>query len=169
MELLDIYNINKERIGKQVKRIRGEKLSKGEYIIAVHAWVINSDGKILLTRRGLNKTYAGMWEPTSGLIKSGESSIQGIKRELQEEIGLNVLDSEIILVKEVVEENSDVSFLRDIYVVNKNIDIADINFTDGEVIDAKYVTLEEFKTMLENGECFKRLTYFLDIYNEYVN
>lgn len=164
MELLDVYNINKERTGKQVIRVRGERLQKGEYIIAVHGWVVNSDGKILLTRRNLNKTHGGMWEPTSGLVVSGETSFQGIKRELREEIGLNIQDNDIIMAKELIEENSDVSFIKDIYIVNKDIDISEISFADGEVIDAKFVSIEEFNTMLTNGECFKHLSYFTDIY-----
>ena len=34
-----------------------EKLEKGEYIIAVQCWIINSDGNILLTQRKLNKKH----------------------------------------------------------------------------------------------------------------
>ena len=55
--------------------------------------------------RNLNKTHGGMWEPTNGLVISGEASKEAIKRELKEEIGLDIEENKITLIKEIVEEN----------------------------------------------------------------
>ena len=44
------------------------------------------------------------------------------------------------------------------------LQINDLKFIDGEVSDAKYVTFEEFKSMIDNGEAFKWLEWF---YKEY--
>ena len=60
-----------------------------------------------------------MWEPTGGLVKSGENSLQGIKRELQEELGINVSDNGLILVKEKIEEEENCNSFRDVYIVKK--------------------------------------------------
>lgn len=166
IEKLDVYDREKMKIGKIVERKKGEKLNKGEYIIAVQCWIINSKGEILLTQRKLNKTHGGMWEPTSGLVISGETSAQGIKRELLEEIGLDILEDEIILTKEIIEEREDISFLRDIYVIKKDITLNELNFNDGEVINVKYVTIEKLAEMIQNGESFEWLEYFLDLYKE---
>ncbi|MBS6252391.1 MAG: hypothetical protein ACLTPN_03140 [Clostridia bacterium] len=38
-----------------------------------------------------------------------------------------------------------------------------LSFNDGEVIDAKYVTVDEFSRMIENNEAFEWLRYFLGI------
>lgn len=46
-----------------------------------------------------------MWEPTSGLIISRENSVQGIKRELLEEIGIDISEKELKLYKEITEMN----------------------------------------------------------------
>lgn len=137
VEKLDIYNREKVRTGKIVERREAVKLNKGEYILAVQCWIINKQGKILLTQRRLNKTHGGMWKPTGGLVISGENSIQGIKRELQEEIGLNVSDNELFLVKEKIEEEENYNFFRDIYIIEKDIDLNELHFNDGEVINAK--------------------------------
>ena len=40
-----------------------------------------------------------MWEPTGGLVQSGENSMDGAKRELKEEIGISVDDNDLILLK----------------------------------------------------------------------
>lgn len=167
-ELIDVYNSKKEKTGKIVERKRGATLDEGEYIISVTCWIINNEGKILLTQRKLNKHNGGKWEPTTGLIVSGESSLQGMIRELNEEIGINVNQSEIKLIKEIVEERADVSFFRDIYLIKKDIDLEDIKYKDGEVVSAKYATIDEFKLMLSNNETLEYLEYFIDLYKEII-
>lgn len=164
LEKLEVYNREKQKTGKIVERQRGIKLQEGEYIIAVQCWIINTNGEILLTQRKLNKIHGGKWEPTGGLIRSGETSFQGIKRELTEEIGLNVVDEDIVLAKEIIEEREDINFLRDIYVIKKDINLNELYFNDGEVINSKYVTIKEFSNMIENGESFEWLNYFIELY-----
>lgn len=164
-EKLDVYNIDKKRTGKVIERKQGVTLNKGEYIISVQCWIVNSEGKILLTQRSLNKNNGGKWEPTGGLVISGETSKQGIKRELKEEIGLDIEDNKIRLIKEIVEENENLNFFRDIYLIKEDINLDELSFND-EVIDAKYVTIEEFSKMIENNESFEWLKYFLDVMKE---
>lgn len=137
IEKLDVYNSKKERTGKIIERMPGVTLEKGEYIISVQCWIVNLHGKILLTQRSMNKSHGGMWEPTGGLVKSGESSKEGIKRELREEIGLEIDDENIKLIKEIVEEDDDLNFFRDIYLIKQNIDLNDLSFKDNEVIQVK--------------------------------
>ena len=167
-ELVDVYNNKKEKTGKVVERKRGASLEKGEYIISVTCWIINEDGRILLTQRKLDKHNCGKWEPTTGLVVSGESSLQGIVRELNEEIGININQSEIKLVKEIIEERTDVSFFRDIYLIRKDIDLRAIKYNDGEVVDAKYVTIDEFNSMLLKNETLEYLRYFSTLYKEII-
>ena len=111
-EKLDVYNIDKKRTGKVIERKQGITLNNGEYIISVQCWIVNSEGKILLTQRNLNKNNGGKWEPTGGLVVSGETSKQGIKRELKEEIGVDIEEDKIRLIKEIVEENEKLIFLE---------------------------------------------------------
>lgn len=164
IEKLDIYNRKKIKTGKIIERKEGVKLSKEEYILAVQCWIINGKGEILLTQRKLGKKYGGMWEPTGGLVISGENSIQGIKRELQEEIGLNVSDNELFLIKEKIEEEENCNSFRDVYIIKKDIDLNELHFNDGEVINAKYVTIKELSHIIEQGESFEWLRYFIDLY-----
>ena len=165
-ELIDVYNCDKQKTGKIVERKRGASLEKGEFIISVTCWIINSEGKILLTQRKINKHNGGLWEPTTGLVVSGENSLQGIIRELNEEIGISINQFEIKFIKEIIEERSDVNFFRDIYLIRKDIDLNTIKYNDGEVVNAKYVTIDEFKTMLSNKEILEYLNYFTDLYKK---
>ena len=164
IEKLDVYNRYKEKTGQIIERKSGVTLFKGEYIISVQCWIVNLQGKILLTQRSLNKSHGGMWEPTGGLVQSGESSKEGIKRELREEIGLDIDDENIKLIKEIVEEDDDLNFFRDIYLIKKDIKLNDLSFKDNEVMNAKYVSLEEFSNMINNNESFDWLDYFKELY-----
>lgn len=107
-----------------------------------------------------------MWEPTGGLVQSGENSIQATKRELNEEIGINIFERELKFIKEKIDKSDRHNVFRDVYVIKKDININELKFNDGEVIDAKYVTIEVLKDMIQKGECFEWLGYFIDLYKE---
>ena len=161
MEKIDIYDENRNYTGKTIIRNNGKiDLLKGEYIIGVKCWIVNEKNEILLTQRRKDKLHGGTWEPTGGLIISGETSIEAITRELLEEVGLNIEESKIQLIHKDKEEE----FLKDIYIIKDNIPINAIKFNDGEVINAKYVNIEEFKKMLKNGEINKWNESFIKIY-----
>ena len=163
MEFLDIYNKNKELTGKKIERHQSrDDLKEGEYFLFEQAWVLNKNKEILLTQRGPTKKYAGMWEPTSGHVSSGETSLEGIKRELKEEIGLEVKNDEIKLVKTFIDNKS----IKEIWVINKDISLKDLKFEDNEVSDAKFVTITQFESMIKNNETFNNLEYFIEIYKE---
>ena len=52
--------------------------------------LIRQDGSFLLTTRPPGKVYAGYWEFPGGKLEAGESVEQALRRELQEEIGIEI-------------------------------------------------------------------------------
>lgn len=165
IEKLDLYDKNRNKIGKTIERKEGEETSINEYILAVQCWIINKEGKILLTKRKADKKYGGMWEPTGGLVQVGESSLEGIIRELREEIGITINKNHIKLYKTNIEKGN-VNVIRDIYLIKDDILLESIKFNDGEVSDARYVSADDFKNMIKSGFAFEWLEWF---YNEYCN
>ena len=161
MEVLDIYDKNRQLIGKTMNRSQGKvELLDGEYVIQVKCWILNEENKVLLTQRRKDKYNGGMWEPTGGLVTSGETSIQAIKRELYEEIGIKVSDKDLELIKSFMDEH----FFRDVYLIRNNIKIHDLKFVDREVVDAKYVTIDEFEKMLNEEQINKWNRDFIETY-----
>lgn len=148
-ELMDIYDKNRIKTGKVVNRNNKKSLNDGEYTISVHCFIITSKKQILLTRRNMSKNRGGKWEDTHGGLKAGETSIDGIIRELKEEIGISVEKEELQLYKILKREN----LFRYIYILYKDIPIENYSFNDNEVMDCKYVNIEEFKEMIKKGEC----------------
>ena len=52
--------------------------------------LIREDGAFLLTSRPEGKAYAGYWEFPGGKVEAGESIEQALRRELIEEIGVQI-------------------------------------------------------------------------------
>jgi mutator protein MutT len=58
--------------------------------IVVSAAVIERDGRFLLTRRLTGTHLAGRWEFPGGKCESAETLEEGLRRELDEELGVDV-------------------------------------------------------------------------------
>lgn len=56
--------------------------------------IINSDNRILITKRRDDVHLAGLWEFPGGKCDEGESDLVALQRELREEIGIEVDDAE---------------------------------------------------------------------------
>lgn len=56
--------------------------------------MVQPDGRFLLAQRPAGKPYEGYWEFPGGKLEPGESVEAALARELHEELGLDVLQSE---------------------------------------------------------------------------
>ncbi|MFI6447690.1 NUDIX domain-containing protein [Kitasatospora sp. NPDC050543] len=56
----------------------------------VAAAVINHDGRVLLVRRNPDDYMGGLWEIPSGTVESGETILDALHRETNEETGLTI-------------------------------------------------------------------------------
>ena len=81
-ELWDIYDKNRRKTGKIAERDVYE-FKDGEYHIVVTGIILNSKDEILISKREPHKKFGGMWECNGGSILAGETSIEGILRELK--------------------------------------------------------------------------------------
>jgi 8-oxo-dGTP diphosphatase len=62
--------------------------------------LLDAEGRYLLGQRPEGKPYAGYWEVPGGKIENGESVFAALKRELQEELGIDIESSEDLVVLE---------------------------------------------------------------------
>ena len=103
MELWDLYNENRELLGRD--HIRGEEIPEGCYHLVVHVWIRNSKGEYLISRRSANRpSFPLLWECVGGSVLKGESSLQGALRETQEEVGLQLSPADGKLVRSVIRD-----------------------------------------------------------------
>ena len=110
LEMWDLYNDKREKTGKALPRC--VPIPKGLYHLTVSAWIVNSQGQYLLSRRHPQKTYPLCWECTGGSVLAGEDSLSGAVREVKEELGiiLNPFKAEMIYYtkREDIQEFYDV-------------------------------------------------------------
>lgn len=161
-EKWDIYNEEKRQTGKKCFRDE-RKLKLGEYHLVVTAIILNENNEILISKRAGYKTHPNMWECCGGSVKSGESSLEGMLREIKEELGIVFNKREAMYLKTIKsEENHD---FKDLWVFKRNIKDNEITKPDGEVIDTKWVKIEEFNKMLNNNEFVPTIDFNEDLYN----
>lgn len=153
-ELWDLYDRFKMPLGRT--HIRGEKLNDGEFHIVVNILPVNNDGKILITKRHLDKNFGGKWEITGGSVVAGETSLQGAVRELFEETGLKSNEREISYYGTIIRENT--NSIHDFYLYNGEFSDGDITLQEGETIDFKIISPDEILKMVKSGE-FIDFTY----------
>ncbi|MBN1907509.1 MAG: 8-oxo-dGTP diphosphatase MutT [Deltaproteobacteria bacterium] len=65
--------------------------------IVVTAAIIRHDGKILITERPGGRHLEGLWEFPGGKKEAGEGLEECVKREIREEIGIDINPYELLL------------------------------------------------------------------------
>ncbi len=153
MELIDLYD---EKTGKKNGQVIDKDIAHrdGLWHKSVHILVFSKDKKrMLLQRRSLNKSLGpGRWDITvGGHVGTGEESIDAAKRELSEELGLNLKINYLKTIKEVFQINNiDSREFVDIYVSYEDIDLSKIVLQEEEVMDVNWFTLDEVEEMIKD-------------------
>ena len=148
-EYNDIYDENGNLTGKCHRR--GSPWKTGEYGLVVCVWVHNGKGKLLLTRRAPEKSFAGTWENSGGAALKGETSRQAIVRELLEETGIHAEEAEF----ELLGTGKDAHTLYDYYCLKRDVELEQIVLLPGETDDVKWVDFETVHGMIRDGEICK--------------
>ena len=60
------------------------------FMDVVAAIIENNDGDILIAKRNLKKAQGGLWEFPGGKIEKNESADDAIKREIKEELNIDI-------------------------------------------------------------------------------
>lgn len=149
IEFWDIYNNDRKKTGKVYQRDK-EKLIDGEYHVVVTAIILNLKNEILISKRSKTKKFPLMWECNGGSIIAGETSLQGILREIKEELGIEFKPKEAMFLKTI--KNQEAHDFKDIWVFKKDINLDQINHNDGEVSESKFVSISEYMNMYNDSK-----------------
>ncbi len=88
----------------------------GPVIHVAAAALVDGDGRVLLARRHADSHQGGLWEFPGGKLEEGESIADGLRRELHEELGVEVVAHRPLI--RVVHHYPDRSVLLDVHRVD---------------------------------------------------
>lgn len=158
MEYLDILNNEGQKTGES--KPRKEVHSKGYWHKGVHIWIINSRKELLVQRRSANKdVYPNkLYISVAGHPISGEEEIESIKREFEEEIGIELntkkLEYLFTFSQEVIENEGKFldNQLYDVYLIEMDLDISKLKLQEDEVSEVKNIYYKDFEQMINNKD-----------------
>ncbi|GKU24432.1 NUDIX hydrolase [Clostridium folliculivorans] len=147
-EIWDAYDKEGNKLG--FDQFRDEPIAEGVYHIVVEIYAVTENNEVLITQRHKNKPWALKWEVTSGSILKGETPEQGAIRELKEETGIEVRDSDLNFVYSYIYKN--VPSIYKCFVVFINKEKTKIQLQEEETIDYRYLPYNEFKQFIKTDE-----------------
>lgn len=162
-EYWDLFNRNRVWVRNHHKR--GDRIPDGLYHIVVHSWVMDYYGNFLISQRQNGRTDELMLERAGGSVLEGESSIEGAKREVREELGIDLAEIQPVLIKSERRDKYSDFFDAWLFVVDREKTICKID--NVEVRDFKWVDLPELKSMDNDGLLVSSSLYYEEVYELY--
>lgn len=143
-----------DRFGQPLgfSKTRAKIHSDGDYHRVIHLWIYNSNHELLLQKRSLKKeNHPGCWDIScGGHILALESSINALKRELKEELGITLKEDDLKFITSFNRfQNPKNKEIVDLYLMKEDFQRKDFSFIDKEVIDVKYFPLSMIKQFIE--------------------
>lgn len=170
-ELWDVYDENRQLTGKTI--LRNEFFNRNyqdypnEYHIAVHIWIKNSKNEWLISKRTPNKNFPLLWECTGGSVLAGESSCDGARREVEEELGISLDEHKGTLYQSI--KRTVYNDFCDVWVFDHECDINEVVFQKGETCDAMWASKEKIYSLMESNQFvpIDNMKYILDLLEEF--
>jgi len=167
-ELIDVLSPDGTPTG--VAKPKSALHRDGDWHLAVHVWIVTTDGQLLLQRRARVKdNHPDLWDVScAGHVDAGETAIDAALRETAEEIGIDLSADELIPFATLRDQFvlHDGAYLDneilEVFIVRRDIDPPALALQTSEVDEVKLVTVEEFRRLLAEDR-----TSFVPHYEEY--
>lgn len=165
-ELIDVLDENGIKTGEVLPRNEVHKKGLWHRIIVIA--IVNEKNQVLMQQRSYNKDKnAGLWDiSVTGHITAGQDSLAAAKREINEEVSVNI--GYTVDIKDfrymfsyrkeerVNEEHMDRQFYDFFILRQNNLKIEEIVVQESEVEQVKFVDISELHRMIENKEVVER-------------
>ena len=162
MELFDVINPDGSRTG--VVKERGVAHQEGALHATVHTWIVRPNDKsgydVLLQKRSLCKdSNPGNYDISSaGHVDAGDEILESALRELQEELGIQATEDELIEVGthrgqfnavfhgRLFKDNE----LSTVYLYQKPVDIEKLTLQESEVSEVMWIDFAECREKIRD-------------------
>lgn len=174
-ELIDILTSEGLSTGKTA--LKSEAHKNGWFHATVHIWLFTTDEKILLQKRALTKkVFPGLWDiSVAGHIGAGETILTSAKREVFEEIGLELKEKDLIKIGTRIHQVSHENGIQDnehhhVFIAELKIPVSELKIQTEEVADVKLFDLSVLKNTknLENILLSRFHDYYVSVYDKII-
>ena len=154
-EYFDVLNERGEYTGKVESRDKCHK--EGLWHKAVAIFIINSKNQVLLQKRSpLKKLWPNTWDITAGgHVLAGEFGFEAVKREVKEELGVELNKENITFIGSSISSNvkGDIvnKHFNEYYIVNEDIDETKLKLQEDEVSEVKWIDEEDIIKRVQNN------------------
>ncbi len=162
VELLDVLDENGNPTGRA--KTKAEALTAGDWRKVVHIWLVDNDGNLLIQQRAKKGgIFDDMWDVSvGGGVSSGEPSLHAAKRELQEELGLDLPEDKFQFLgtwkmppKQVDEDRVMKDFSDTFLVRVPKIDLSALKLAPREVQAVDVISLSELSDRIQDPAFYK--------------
>ena len=157
-EIMDIYDGSRAKTGKT--HIRGSKRRPGEYVLVVMVLIFNTKGEMLIQQRPKHVGWEpGMWSMTAGgAVMAGETPAAAAKRELFEELGIEMDFTNRCPKFAMTSPNTFIDY----FLVRTDIELAALNVPNNEVAAVKWASKKDMLALIDKGQCISYRKSFLE-------
>lgn len=146
MEYWDLYDGAGRATGET--HVRGIPLPKGRFHNAVHIWVQNGKGELLMQKRSeLVDNNQGEWACTGGSVLAGETTLEAAARELSEELGLAAKPEDFSYLFAIRREGC----FCYVYLLRRDCQVQELTLQESEVAAAEWMSRETVEKMGREG------------------
>ncbi len=158
----DLLDAEGQPVGRTM--IRGEAVPSGLYHTVVHIWPMNSHGELLIQKRAPGVQWMPeIWAVTGGSAVKGEDALTAAKRELREELGLDIPTEQLRLLTSVRRSNS----FCHIYAVSTERKESDFILQAEEVSQVRWVSVTTLRHLIRQGRMYNYGdAYFKMLFND---
>ena len=174
-EFIDILTPEGKPTGKTA--LKSEAHKNGWFHATVHIWLFTADEKILLQKRAMTKkVFPGLWDiSVAGHIAAGEDIIAAAKREVFEEIGLQLQEKDFIKIGTRIHQVSHPNGIQDnehhhVFIAELKVPIEQLTIQKEEVAGIKLFDLSVLKETknLENVLLSRFHDYYCMVYDKII-
>lgn len=156
VESFDIVDKHNLLIGKTKSRdVVHTELS--DWHRTTHIWIVNSKKEILCQQRSLTKDKnPGKWQSFfGGHLQAGQTYESNALKELSEELGIEAKATDLTPI--YVKQSDEQKHFGQVYLMRWDGELSTLHFDDGEVAQAKWMTIAELQEKMAAGIFCNRL------------
>ena len=151
-EVLDLYDNNFNKLNKTIIR-RVDEIPENTNIMLSYVLIKNDVEQA--TKRNNFK-----WAIPGGHFLTNETAERGLRRELEEELGLKNIDFKHVDTIKYPYNN----YIFNIYLIEKKINISDLILQPDEVVQVKWYSKDDIMKLIEEEKIARGYAYILKKY-----